>query len=433
MDQLKSSFQINYPDGMPLEKKHKNFILINNLGNGGAERQASYLSFLPEIDKVLSIEPKVRYTVDEEKLIVLTQLSQQHTLIGKARQILQVLKKLRDLNVDKESNLICFLQLSTIIGVIYKKLFGCKLTITIRTNPFQHSKYGKGGINIKWLQYLLKNADHVLVNSVDVKKKLHSTFPFLKEKLHLILNGYDFNDIHSKSIQPVTEFEDLFQKNNFLLMTGRLDPAKGYLNLLRIFKALHSTHPDLKLGILGEGEFLPVLLEFCKNHHLKVWTKGMASPTNEFSVFIFGFQQNPYWFYRNAVIFTFTSHYESLPNVIIESLACGLPVVSTNCESGPAEILGEADLTNQRIDDPVFCLAGIILPVFDPASMNRMEIEPDEEEKLFIETTDKLLKDPQQLQIFKSQARSTIEKYTWERISKEWQDFLQKIDEDKLA
>lgn len=61
----------------------------------------------------------------------------------------------------------------------------------------------------------------------------------------------------------------------------------------------------------------------------------------ESKVVLAGFQPNPTPFYMTADLFVLSSNYEGFANVIVEALACGLPVVSTNCPSGPAEILEE--------------------------------------------------------------------------------------------
>jgi glycosyltransferase involved in cell wall biosynthesis len=144
-----------------------------------------------------------------------------------------------------------------------------------------------------------------------------------------------------------------------LLAAGRLAPAKDFPTLLRAFALVRANRPA-HLVILGEGgkraslEALAVEL-------------GVAS-----SVELHGFVDNPFAWMARARLFVLSSAWEGSPGVLVEALACGCPVVSTDCPSGPAEILvGGVHGTLVPVGDHA-ALADAILTALDA----RIEREP---------------------------------------------------------
>lgn len=111
-----------------------------------------------------------------------------------------------------------------------------------------------------------------------------------------------------------------------VLGVGKMKPQKDFPTLLKAFALLRQEHPA-KLIILGDGagkEGLEALAE----------TLGIRA-----DVAFPGYVANPYAYFRHASLFVLSSAWEGLPNVLIEAMACGCPVVSTDCPSGPSEIL----------------------------------------------------------------------------------------------
>jgi glycosyltransferase involved in cell wall biosynthesis len=104
------------------------------------------------------------------------------------------------------------------------------------------------------------------------------------------------------------------------------DPAKDYPTLLRAFAKCASAAPA-RLLILGEGEL-----------HADLWRLVQALGLTD-AVAMPGYEPNPFAYMRRARVFVLSSRYEGLPNALIQAMACGCPVVSTDCPSGPREIL----------------------------------------------------------------------------------------------
>ena len=111
-----------------------------------------------------------------------------------------------------------------------------------------------------------------------------------------------------------------------LLGVGKLKPQKDFACLIRAFARVRATRP-VRLIVLGDGPQREALLVLAR-------TLGVAD-----AVALPGFVANPFAYLGRAAAFVLSSAWEGLANVVIEALACGCPVVSTDCPSGPAEIL----------------------------------------------------------------------------------------------
>ena len=116
-----------------------------------------------------------------------------------------------------------------------------------------------------------------------------------------------------------------------ILAVGRLDPVKGFSNLIRAIGLVRKTNP-VRLMILGEGEERAKLQS-------EIDTLALQG-----AVSLVGFVENPYAYMKRAQLLVLSSFREGLPTVLIEALALGTPVVATDCEAGPSEILEQGRL-----------------------------------------------------------------------------------------
>jgi glycosyltransferase involved in cell wall biosynthesis len=145
-----------------------------------------------------------------------------------------------------------------------------------------------------------------------------------------------------------------------VLGAGKLKPQKDFATLLRAFARVRRARPA-RLVILGEGDERPKLEALARE-------RGVAD-----DVSLPGYVPNPWACFRCAAAFVLSSAWEGLPNVLIEAMACGCPVASTDCPSGPAEILEQG-------------AHGPLVPVGDEAALaraiERLLDEPPERERL---------------------------------------------------
>jgi glycosyltransferase involved in cell wall biosynthesis len=169
-------------------------------------------------------------------------------------------------------------------------------------------------------------ADEIIAVSEGIGEDLLSFSKRLKSKITAIYNPVIDDSITPKSNQPI---EHPWLNNNeipVILAVGRLSPEKNYSLLLRAF-AIVLEERDVRMVLLGDGTQRDVLEKLAVELDI------------DDKIDFQGFVSNPYSFMSNASVFVLSSIFEGLPTALIESLACGCPVVSTNCHSGPDEIL----------------------------------------------------------------------------------------------
>lgn len=143
----------------------------------------------------------------------------------------------------------------------------------------------------------------------------------------VIYNPFEIDHIQTRAAE--TTAHPWFEPGQppVVLAIGRLNDAKDYPTLIRAFDQLRAARP-LRLLILGEGELrgtLEALVAECG-----LTTDDVQMP---------GFVANPFAYLARCGVFVLSSRYEGLPGALIEAMACGAPVVSTDCPSGPREIL----------------------------------------------------------------------------------------------
>jgi len=117
-----------------------------------------------------------------------------------------------------------------------------------------------------------------------------------------------------------------------IIAMGRLHPQKGYDTLIKAFVRLR-LKINARMVIFGEGIERPALEAQAK--HLGLDTSVFQMP---------GFTPNPFALFARADLFVLSSRFEGFPNVLVEAMACGLPVVATDCPSGPREIFDAQNL-----------------------------------------------------------------------------------------
>lgn len=153
-----------------------------------------------------------------------------------------------------------------------------------------------------------------------VGEDLRNAMDVLPSCIEVISNPFDFVALRALAAEPC----DL-PPRPYLIHVGRFAAQKRHDVLLDAFKRLHAPH---RLVLLAEpAPALAAMIE----------TRGLGG-----RVLVAGFKHNPYPWIAAADLLVLSSDHEGLPNVIIEALAVGVPVVSTDCPSGPREILGEA-------------------------------------------------------------------------------------------
>ncbi len=267
------------------------------------------------------------------------------------------------------------------------KMMGMKSKVIIseRAIPSLQHKVGiQGKINKLLIKILYSKADVITANSKGNSKDLINNFNI--KNVVTIHNPFDVNKIKELSEEKITYRDNIFT----FITIGRLDNGKNHNLMLLAMQNI-----DAKLYIIGDGELREQLEQQIIELEL------------EKKVILLGRQENPYKYISKADCFVFSSNHEGFPNVLLEALACDLPVISTDCQSGPREILSpDSDAEHQIKDNIELVEYGILIPV-------------DDEDNL-IKAMDIMIKDEKLRESYKQKAVNRAKEFDKDIIIKEW-------------
>jgi glycosyltransferase involved in cell wall biosynthesis len=164
----------------------------------------------------------------------------------------------------------------------------------------------------------------IIGNSKDLSKDLSK---FVNKKVQTIYSPTNFK----KLIQLSEDYKPkniLYEEHKIkLLSVSRFTKRKDLITLLKAFKIINSKHHNIELILIGYGPELNSIKQYIKKHNLKN------------NIFLISYKDNPYPYFLISDLYIMPSLYEGCPNSIIEATALNLPVISSNCNSGPSEIL----------------------------------------------------------------------------------------------
>lgn len=219
-----------------------------------------------------------------------------------------------------------------------------RISASSRISPYR--TYSNKPFSKEWtLKYssifIRKRIDTLVCVSEDMVKDYQKIFG--KTRHQCIYNmAYDADTL-MKISEPVEDSWITDTSIPLIITAGRLCPGKGYPDLINAISILKKNGP-IKLAILGEGDFRPELEALIDELELAD------------TVRLLGFQKNPLKFFKHADVFVLSSYFEGLPNVLIEAMAAGCTLVSTDCPTGPREVLQDGKY-------------GHLIPMHDPVSM----------------------------------------------------------------
>jgi glycosyltransferase involved in cell wall biosynthesis len=338
-------------------EKVKALFFIPSLAGGGAEKvMADILHHInrERIEPVLVLlspyenSPYKEYLPEDIKIIVVERASD--SPIHKIKQYTTFLKIVCD---EKPHVIISMLTHCNIMAISAKLLFGRKIIIGEHIALSETIKTKTGRLMLwfstaQLVRMFYRFADKIIAVSEGVKADLIEEFKIPPRNIQVIYNPIDLNRVSALCKCPV-EHNFFKEAGPVLLSVGRLVPQKGFDILLKAFSRIVNKR-EARLIILGEGPEEELLSKLAEG--LKITEK----------VSFLGFQNNPFKFISKADVFVLSSHYEGLPMVMLEAMACGTPIVSTDCKYGPMEILkngqygllvpvGDADALSRTISD----------------------------------------------------------------------------------
>lgn len=324
-------------------------IMTRLLGNSTAEAQGAELHLI-----LLDVEPAA-YPVPPS--IIVHQLDTKGSLIG---GLVPLWRKINELAPD-----ICvsFLTRSNLLSILICRLKGIRCVISERVNTTSHHPHNAAGYMARFLTYVgYRHANRVIAVSSGIAKDLSENYAVPMANISAIPNPIDGEMIRRNGDAPV----DLPYARPLIVGMGRLVPNKNFAMLIEAFGLFGASGTLL---IMGEG---PLLADLQRQAN----ELGLAK-----QVIFAGFRENPFSVIKSADCYVLPSNGEGFPNGLVEAMCLGTPVISTNCHSGPSEILD--DRPYFPVESATECKYGLLVPTNDAASLAeamKLALQPDQQQ-----------------------------------------------------
>jgi N-acetylgalactosamine-N,N'-diacetylbacillosaminyl-diphospho-undecaprenol 4-alpha-N-acetylgalactosaminyltransferase len=338
---------------MRSESPLRALFVINSLAGGGAERVFTTL-----VDRLSRSAGQFAITVallDNEteeayRLPAGVRVARLDTRGSLLRSVIRTRKLVRQLRPDVT---LSFLSRANVAAILAMRSSGGAAVISERVNTTAHLKTGRLGVLSRLLiRNTYPSAQRIIAVSEGVARTLESDFAVEPARISVIYNPVDIARIGSFAAQ-----EPAIPVNTVDFVTmGRLVDNK---NTAMAIRALAKAETEGNLIVLGEGPLRENLIALAAS-------LGLAD-----RVRFPGFLDNPYAVLARAGCYLLTSNAEGFPNAMLEAMAVGLPVVATDCPSGPAEILQ----VHRDGDESAFGHGGALIAMNDDDAMARCMTE----------------------------------------------------------
>jgi glycosyltransferase involved in cell wall biosynthesis len=348
----------------------KILIIIPNLGRGGAQQifrqQVKFLSSFHNVTGCV-FNWEGSFKEDRSNNIISLEVPAGKNVFQKVRYFIQRISRLNKIKKTYKIDV----AISHLEGADYVNVFSRagEKTICWLHGSKKHDQNISGIVGLLRAQLLMpwiyRKADRIVTVSRGIKQELINSISGIEGRTQVIYNGFQSDSILSLSEEQLDSDHQLVFKNEIIVTHCRLSRQKNLRALVKVFYGLRKRYPA-KLAIIGDGELRQELLTLCKELSLKAWTIWSGRPMDEASdVYFMGHQTNPFKFLRHSRIYVMTSDWEGFPLALCEAMVCGLPVVATDCFTGPREIISPELKENQPVSVAHYTAHGMLMPLVD--------------------------------------------------------------------
>ena len=336
----------------------KNIMLITqSLRGGGAEKVVANLSIA--LSKYCNVYI-ISYSKDNDEFFYKGErinlnipggyLSIKQKLINAIIRINKIKYLKQKLDIDLA---ISFVPQTDYVNILTSKI-GCKNLIEISSNSLVAFESKKSRI---LRELILKRADHIITVSEGSRLQVINKFGLNPDIVTTIYNLIDIEEIQKNAKQQI--YNDKFNEKKYIIAIGSFRKPKGHWHLIKAFSTIMNDIPEYSLVILGDGEYREKYVEIAKI--MNIPQTRLIMP---------GYISNPYPILFKADLMVFSSLYEGFGNVIVEAMSCGIPIVSTDCDFGPREILAPDTNPSYKTNEIEYGKYGCLIAPFSIEDIN---------------------------------------------------------------
>lgn len=401
----------------------KILFVIPSLADGGQEKAGmvltNYLSQFHDVT-VVAFEPASATDYNYQSKIKRIEVKRADSTTGKIKVVLQRIKALKKIKKEIQPDIsIAFGPTAMLVNSLSrgkdKKISSIRQSLSkLTANTF--------------LNKLLFSISGKLVPVHDgINKELEALYG-IKNNL-FAYNGYDLQQLAADAQLPVEENYSSFFNGNVIAHLGRFDNQKCNWQLVKAYCIAREKRPGLKLLLVG---YIDVsnpanrnIYDFCINY-LEAKGCKVCKPTDAvtnlegYDVLMPGFRKNPHKYLAKANLFAFPSAWEGFPNALVEAMVCGLPVISADCPTGPAEILKDKNESY-----------GILMPVFD-FHFNQNDMTVNDIHQQWADKILQLISDKEQMEFYKAQSLKRVKDFSVEKSCKKWLQIIEDTYNGKI-
>lgn len=381
-------------------------IIIQMLSGGGAERTAANMSIdlSEEYEVHLIVFDGSQTTYKYGGILHDLKLPASSSGISKIVTLVKRISAVR--KIKREENIKCSISLmegANIVNILSRRKE--KIIVSERNliSFFINSKCHK-----LLEKYILKKADSIVSLSEVVRRDLIDNFAAAPNKVVTIYNSVDT----SKFIMSKSAFPEKDDKRPYIVTMGRLTEQKAQWHIFRAFSVIVKKYPEYKLLVLGQGE-----LE--ESYHQFIKLLGI-----EKNVELMGFQPAPHQIISRADFFVFASMVEGLGSVLLEALACGKAIISTDCDAGPREILAPDTDPLYKTKEIEYAKYGILVPITENDKYIENQINLSKEEQLLSRAMLQFIENPALRIKYEKLSSERMLEFSPQAITKKWKDLI---------
>jgi glycosyltransferase involved in cell wall biosynthesis len=248
------------------------------------------------------------------------------------------------------------------------------------------------------------------------------------KKVINIPNFFEIEQIEQKVDESLPlVYQDFFEHAPVLITSGRLARQKQQHFLFGVYKAVKETHPAVRLVILGDGDERDNLIAQAQSIGLKVYTiwDEQANPFRaDYDVYFLGYVSNPYQYLNKSKLFLFPSAWEGFPLALCEAMIAGVPVLASDCPTGPREILLPGSLDDDyKLTNAEFTPVGVLMPMPDKHAAHQE----------WQNAVGDLLNKPQKCKSLVNAAQLRMKEFGKDKILSRWNDLITAVVEESAG